>query len=395
MKSAIALNLKALDNESALDQTYCLNLQKISGRRQLPFRPYRIQARFEKHPLLVKWCLNFVNLFWLFPLAPALYTVQWFRFFLTSNGSVSRDVDFKNKTVLLGFSSASQVVLDNYKPNIVVTAPWVSLKVPREKAFPLFQNASFWLTFKSYICCLATLPRLCFRKGRWPYMVQSYDNFRWFMSYWCLQEILNQKPSEFWFSNHFDRWAVLSDGVEGPTSRTLFQHGLFEDQLYVPQRLSNVDTFYYLRKASVAFFKEGIFAPGLCPKERAFLEAFQVNTELYHNKSVLIIAQPHVFGKEKEIAERLNSHPSVEKIYIKPHPLYSDEKYRNLPLDKLEVVTEAPKIDVAITFASTLGAKYENLGTPVVWHRGLSIVETIDQAIGHLEKALTNSESLT
>jgi hypothetical protein len=63
--------------------------------------------------------------------------------------------------------------------------------------------------------------KLAMRPSSWGLVLYAYTSFRWFV---VLFALLEKKPKEVWISNHYDRWAILLDGID-LDKKVMVQHG--------------------------------------------------------------------------------------------------------------------------------------------------------------------------
>jgi hypothetical protein len=92
--------------------------------------------------------------------------------------------------------------------------------------------------------------------------------------------------------------------------------------------------------------------------------------------TILVIGQPHSRDMEVVIIKSLISQ---YEIYIKPHPLYSDKKYKNIKgVHIIDDRSFYPKVDLALCYESTLGLEYEASGVNVLWWKDYDIKSIYD-----------------
>ena len=84
---------------------------------------------------------------------------------------------------------------------------------------------------------------------------QLYVTFNWFLTYRAMRKI-HQHVNLVHFSNHYDRWAVLFDGVFYNKKVCLLQHGVLPDRLELPYKLKNLTVIYTIDNESELKFRK-------------------------------------------------------------------------------------------------------------------------------------------
>lgn len=239
----------------------------------------------------------------------------------------------------------------------------------------IYQHINFIQICKCYIIALTFILikiKMLFRIN----LLQLYVCFDWLVKYEALKSITFSTSQDIYFSNHYDRWAVMFDSLLAKNNLILIQHGLLPNRLNLPYKLTNLKKIYTLNANSQHQFKN-LFKLG---NESIF---GQIETKLQlsdtpYQKSVLVIGQPHSAPYEVEIIKELLNINSIDRIWVKPHPLYSKQVYKSLKSPKVQIIHDKaffPNVTVALNYESTLGIEYENLGIPVIGVKSQSIPE--------------------
>ena len=149
----------------------------------------------------------------------------------------------------------------------------------------------------------------------------------------------------------------------------LIQHGILPDTLHLHYKLKNINEIYYYNEKSKAIFKEIFDCKDV--KFKKFVLSLNLSDIKSDKKTILIIGQPHSIDMEINIAKSLIDD---YELYIKPHPLYSNKKYKSIK--GVKIITDRnfyPRVDLALCYESTLGLEYEASGINVIWWKGLDI----------------------
>ena len=215
-------------------------------------------------------------------------------------------------------------------------------------------------------------------------LLQLYVSYKWFLTYEGLSKVNRiGKFESVYISNHYDRWAVLFDYCFKNKKIIMLQHGVLPSRLILPYAMDNVDEIHVLNRSSIEIFK-ALFSE---KNREYFLQDLQLNlsdVELESkSKTVLIIGQPHSIRKELDVIEKIKKNYFV---IIKPHPSYPTHDYANIK--NCLVLTDKnffPRVDVALSYESTLGVEYEASGIKVIWMKEKSTEEIINQLIKYTE----------
>ncbi len=363
----------ALNNEYYLDEYLYLSLGKEKDHLG-PIRTLSLKQKINSRSSLLFWALQAIRLFWLFPLQQVFFIKQFIHFlpFVLKSKKTSP----LQGRVLICTSSKSERLFGQADWNL--TVPWVHVKGSPQN-ISLFDFLSlldlmksfFWASFSSFYYGISI---------RKPYQhLQTYCSVQWDLAERGLRKCLTNEVSAILSTNHFDRFAVLIDSLPGPFKKILYQHGLLDEGMDLPYKLQNIAELHYYDANSERIFRDKVMKS---PDVQVFLSPppFRVDPGSYTPGSVLIIGQPHCSEKEVEMAKKMLSLSCVQKIIIKPHPKYPDNVYRTLSDSKIELIKEGyPKVDLALSYMSTLGFEYESIAIPVLWHKSMLVDEEISR----------------
>jgi len=214
--------------------------------------------------------------------------------------------------------------------------------------------------------------------------IYMLDAFRWFLCFEALKKL--PEATKIYTCNQRDRWAILVDNL--PLAQiNLIQHGtnfrldeppadLISHYRYdpqydywygeAPQKLSNFHTLYaYTEKDANAIIKGEHTST---PRVKIIGHGLTLENTNDTRFSVLIIGCSSIYLKnEEKIIENLQN--TDINIIIKPHPTLGSRDYKHLKNKYTFTIAhdyQYPKVDVVISYESTLAYQYENLGVKVL-----------------------------
>ena len=241
-------------------------------------------------------------------------------------------------------------------------------QINKDNYMPIHCLGAFSDYIQAYVYAVCGTLLFLLKTKELTQLLQTYVAYEWFLNYFILKKNMKNIKRVF-FANHYDRWAVLFDMLFAKKELILIQHGLLPENISLPYKLKNLSVIYALDKKSISNFKK-IFDS----KSTRFkiidpsLNLIQTDTGI---KSILIIGQPQSMDREIEIINALLNLIDA-KIYIKPHPLYDDSRYRLINgVFLIEKKDYYPKVDLALSYESTLGLEYEASGVKVLWWKEL------------------------
>lgn len=165
----------------------------------------------------------------------------------------------------------------------------------------------------------------CLRPALWRLVLYNYMGFRWHLVRRLLKRI---KPSAIWTSNHFDRWAIMIDGLNIP-QKTMVQHGqltltsiaevravCFEPK---PKLQSTWRLLHFTQDALETFSKHIFNSPIIAHM------AFSVDIDVFDPEPgapvVLIIGAPHIHREQAADMRRLRQGFGDRiRLFYRPHP---------------------------------------------------------------------------
>lgn len=402
--------LAATRNEIAVDEMF-LGLSRVSAEDvgHWPRVPYWFSLA-KRHPYLTITACRIAKIVWLGGGAAIFFLCEYLRF-LHLRRSV-RSVDLPStEGVILGFSTR---VCDVVKPSRFPAFPyaWLTLPWAPQKELPkdaqelpvlsILDALDFRYAFEDAITIAYRMRR---NRHLSPWILQGYTAFRWFL----VRRATDRLTGKLVTTEHFDRWAVLADRSVREKRRVtncndhlvLVQHGAMGalnpekngdiPSINLPTRLNQVDELHVYNNDEAAIFKSAVLA-GRKTTRVLDLHFFKPVIELAGEKAsskinLLFVGHPLCESFQAEVFRQLTN-KDVFEIFYKPHPkapmssavtavgwtLVADEK-------------TFPRVDLLISYPSTLVVEYEGAGVPASIH-------PIDAGVDALSPFMDKTRSL-
>lgn len=222
------------------------------------------------------------------------------------------------------------------------------------------------------------------RQGMSEWGLQSYTAWRWFL----VRLAVDKLPGPLLTVDHFDRWAVLVDGSvwqsrnHQPTRRlTVMQHGSVNADkprrglgFHLPARLRAVTHLRAYSPADVEVFKAEILSPrcvdsGLDVSFYSPIITLTDMTTVGGPHSILFVGHPLCETAHCALLAALREKGNWQLFY-KPHPANRPSAHiKALPWTIVEGRTVFPRVDLLISYHSTLVSEYAAHDIPAVVHR--------------------------
>lgn len=355
----------AILDEICIEKDILLRLNK-----KLSFTPLRT---IKSLPLIEKYRVSkymyYIISMIIMLLLPAFFLVKMCRYIILYKSKPS--INMSNKVVLV----ADNRIVHLYskickKNNDEIT--YININQPLNENYININNflkVSDYL--KVYLHSIISLFYVFIKLNNKSDILQVYVAYDWFKTYIALSRIAD-KIDEVYFSNHYDRWSVLFDQLLSDKKINLMQHGLLPDKLIIDYKLVNINRIFVFNQESEHLFERFVS----CDNVNFENINLQLNLTLISSikKTILLIGQPHSIDRELEIIGLIKDDYS---IYVKPHPLYDDSKYKIDGVNLISDVNQFPKVNLALNYESTLGLEYEYSGIDVIWWKDMTNEEII------------------
>ena len=368
--------MSALSNEIEIDSFSYRALQLKGADFGYAPRPSRWVSYFKNHSLFIRCSLVVFDFLWKYCISWIFFFYQFCKFYCFSKISTSKIPE--NSNIALAFSTRATELISkeviNLTPDIWLTFPWVdsSYLAKDTVKYNVFKFLSFYdllLAFRLSVRSVFVFNKYYKNKGN---VLQTYTSFTWFCSQIALQRI----EGNYYFAEHFDRWAVLIDTVSQTYKRKgiivklcLVQHGLVgnisnNNKLIIPTKLFNVSSLYAYGEDAVDYFKHAVFSLTAKVSDVFYYKNQLALTHLSNDSDfcVLFVGSPfceklhlHIYGKLKVIPNIL--------VYYKPHPLYKiNSEILNQDWEVIYDKSVFPSVDFLISYPSTLVSEYMDAG---------------------------------
>jgi hypothetical protein len=232
---------------------------------------------------------------------------------------------------------------------------------------------------------LATLAHRAIQKRRCmsEWGLQSYTALRWFL----VRSAVDKLPGPLLTVEHFDRWAVLADGSVGKSRSnksnrhlTVMQHGSVNADktprglgIRLPTRLRAVNHLRAYSSTDVEVFKAEILSPrcGESGLEISFYSPSITLTDMIATDgppSILFVGHPLCGDAHCALLTALRQKGGWQ-IFYKPHPtIPASAHIKALPWTLVEGRSVFPRVDLLISYPSTMVSEYATHDIPAVVH---------------------------
>ncbi|QPF72726.1 hypothetical protein G8A07_07135 [Roseateles sp. DAIF2] len=389
--------LRALRNEIAVDE----HIVSMAGLDPAVFgkipRPARWISHARRLPVLSR-LVQYLSLPLWYLLGPMLFQRQRRQVGAGLATSVPRCFDAAGQ--ILGLSPrTTDIVHDRHLPQMPhqwLELPWAPLSgLPADAevipAMTLLNEADIARSL-----ALATLAHhaLQGRRGLRGWGLQTYTAWRWFLARLAVDKL----PGPLLTAEHFDRWAVLVDGsvwrtrYQQPLRRlTVMQHGSVNADgpqpglgLRLPTRLRAVGRLHVYSAADAEVFKHEILSPRCAAREpdQTFYRPMVPLVDLTRagRPTILFVGHPLCEAAHCALMTALQRSVDVQAFY-KPHPTTgAGKQVAALPWTVIQGRTVFPRVDVIVSYPSTMVAEYAAHDIPAVVHSmDISIPQILDR----------------
>lgn len=386
-----AIYLRALRNEIAIDidgynaigvtPEECGFLPRLSG----------IWPRLSRTPRASKLALSFLRILWRHGLYIPFFIGQYLSLRRkTSSSTISR----AHETVHILLSSLAPQLLANAEgtDSPAITVPWLQYSNGVPYAWQVSITAV--LTHGDLRECLFNAIALTRRISRRntvfaAWHLQTYTLFRWLCVARALQRIECRRMV---IANHYDRWAVMVDRIGGRIKRrpVIVQHGI-EAVRRLPTKLQFIDTIYVFDPQQESLFKTFILAEATVGSVgTVYFDNSITLSEVSGDEcgvKVVIVGHPEYDANHIRFLEAASlARPDVTFIY-KSHPTARSINPRIRALTELWDQQDVfPKCDFVLSYQSTLGYQYRDVGVMTFFHDKTMSDDEIMEAVAAIPK---------
>lgn len=260
---------------------------------------------------------------------------------------------------------------------IIVKIPWInhSSKNKNYDTVDLYKFTSFLDVVKAFL--LSTLSFIYYLKpSRIKWILHLYTSPSWFL----VALGMNNVQGDFASSEHYDRWAVLTDFICKIKRKNyiLIQHGSLlglktkgYEHFTLPYKLKAVSEIAVFSEIEFELFLEHIISPD---KDRKiivhfFQQPFFLSSINSKKLSILIVGHSLCEREQLKLGEQLSKLSDKIVIYYKEHPkARASEKVKRTAWNFITDDDFFPDVDIIISYPSTLAYQYQELNKMVFLH---------------------------
>ena len=354
-------------NEYHLNNLYLNNKDNLSYKK---FKTIKV-AQYIKIPIkLLRIFIGFISFFET-PISLAILSVTFVKYiFIYLITSAKKTT---NKHLMLGwykdqfyFTNLIKATGINLDDITIVKLPSINAKYVDCKSISMFSGIDFIHILKSYFY---SFELIFFMKKKYEIrdlLFRSYSSFEYFLCYFFINE--SHISNIYYYDSLVDRWAYLHGGLEHET--IFIQHGIVSEKLKI-RKIGKVDYAYYINEKEKDICEKILF---INKPRFSYMKQSNFNpttNKLLKNgfKHILLICNMLFFDKEQEIIKSFSK--KKLNLYVKPHPNGLNDPYEELTNEYNLVLLEKediPKVDIVISYYSTLAMSYKNYGVEVLMY---------------------------
>ena len=390
--------LAAVSNEIAIEgRAYSMLNSSPDHLGYIPRVPRWISLGL-KYPFLTNLLSKIVSFFWIAGGASLVFGIQafvtvcrsyWRRKFSKTVACNDYVLAFSTRTGDIGLAK------DAGSDANWIIFPWAPIADRGQNASQIdyAELLSVSDVFFAYINALKAVYLIARRPRQKKWILQSYTAFRWF----SVRTVVENLRGPVLMTEHYDRWAVLVDGVFWRRAKrpgetlTLVQHGLVgsiykasspgASDLRLPRKLRAVDKLWVYDEPSERIFCDDILSR-LCVNHAIVNRFMSVisTSDLGDDDQlrVLFVGHPLCEQAHQSLFRKMDG---VQlKAYYKPHPraeMSAQAKIAGWTL--IEDPNVFPAVDLLISYPSTLTMEYGNLAVPSLVHPMNIAADEIDE----------------
>lgn len=401
----------ATQNEVAIEVMF-LNMSKTQASKvgHLPRVPHWI-AKALKQPRLMLALSRLARFSWLLGGAAIYFLRDYSRFSLAKLRTAST-IHPPAEGAILGLSSRMHAVVKPTTfpslPQIWLTLPWIERQVLPDAAqeVPLFSMLKQRDFLSAFMDAMTVTYRMQRDRHLYRWVLQTYTAFRWFL----VRRVIDRMEGPLVTAEHYDRWAVLVDRCVRERRRSpscnlrmiLVQHGAMgsltdekvknSSSLNLPTRLRQVDELHAYNNAEVAAFRAEVFArPEVSrPLKVQFFEpTLELSGANISNCTrFLFVGHPLCEAFHVQTFLKLKAWKTVDVLY-KPHPMAPmSTSIAEVGWTIIEETNFFPKVDLLVSYPSTLVKEYESLGIHACVHSLDAQLGDLDSFVDKIQKTI-------
>lgn len=266
----------------------------------------------------------------------------------------------------------------NKKEFNILYSPFNNSNLLNENKISILSGISFVDLFKSFIFSIEIIFFLYYKFGYRDIFFRGYSSFNFFItSFFVYKSSLTNK----YFSDaQYCRWAHLLGNIKHESY--LVQHGIILDKIKL-HKIGTISFAYYINDEQKFIFEKLLL--------KNIPECIQVENKIFYNIfpkdgifSILLICNSLYFDKEQTVIKILCKLNLC--LYVKPHPNESPKKYVDENLNNKFILLknyDIPKVDLVISYPSSLAYDFVNNGTHVLFYQDKNFDITINNLVNN------------
>jgi hypothetical protein len=258
-------------------------------------------------------------------------------------------------------ASDSYINLDDLT---IVTLPSIKAKYNDFKCISIFSGINYRDILRA---CSYSIEMIFYMKNKYgdkDLFFRSYSSFEYFLCH--LYAVKSHRSNIYYFDALIDRFAYLHGGLKHKT--VFIQHGIVIEKMKI-RKIGKIDCALYINEKQKDICEMALFMnkPSFNYLKQSDFKPSSNNLIENGFENILLICNMLFYDKEKEIIKDLSS--KKVNLYVKPHPNSSNDPYEKLSAFYNFVILQRedlPKVDIVISYSSTLATAYENYGIKVL-----------------------------
>lgn len=384
--------LAATRNEITVDEMFlALSRLQPDDVGYLPRVPHWVRWA-QRRPSTTRWISRLARIAWILGGAALFFAHEWLKFSRLKPLNDAPQAPHAEGAVL-GLSTRVSDIVDARHfpgfPRTWLTLPWAPQShLPMEaRELPLMTLVDTADIRRAFVDAMAATWIMSRRRRLSPWVLQSYTAFRWFL----VRRATDRLSGTLVTTEHFDRWAILADRCireqrrntahqyrfvvvqHGALGRLDRERGSSAFALVLPTRLREVDELHAYNEDEATAFRTFVIAD--TARARAMnLHFFKPGIELTGNlrssrPRLLFVGHPLCEEFHVAVFNALRERLDFE-AYYKPHPKAPiSGSMANVGWTIIDNPQTFPRVDLLVSYPSTLVIEYEGSGIPASVHR--------------------------
>ena len=246
----------------------------------------------------------------------------------------------------------------------------------QRRRFDLSQDLTVAEIFQAYGCALRMIFFIKHKYGSRDALFHTSNSFEYFSVYLFY---LKHPDYKICFVDLYDRWAYMFGSLKN--YKILIQHGMITRGSLFIKKTGDVDECYAFSEEQKEILLETLIKTIKICRYLPKLSLYTLSDTQSGRRTLLIICSHFFYDKEKQIVEKLSLSKKWD-LYLKPHPLDDIAPYTTLASTYNAVLVgkeEFPKVDLAISYASTLALEYQIAGVKVLQYNDSDFEEELQK----------------